>query len=209
MSSKLYCVAGFGLLIYCFQILGCDNRTNAPAQKNDAHKTIIVQPLNGFDQATVADIVAQLKKVFDRVKAQESFDLPKSALNQTGRRYRADSIISILRRQTHGHCTTLGLIQQDISTTKGVHSDWGVMGLGYRPGNACVASTYRLNKRNKAEQLFKVAIHELGHTAGLPHCPDTTCYMRDAEGGNHTDEEKDFCNNCKQKLIEQGWRIAQ
>jgi archaemetzincin len=74
------------------------------------------------------------------------------------------------------------------------------MGLGYRPGNACVASSFRLNTKNKNEQFYKIAIHELGHTQGLKHCPDKTCFMRDAEGKNPTNEEKDFCQNCKKVL---------
>lgn len=195
-------------LVICYSlVMSCDNSTNPVAHKKATGKTIIVQPLNDFDKANTDIIVDQLKAVYDRVELLESMKLPASALNQTGNRYRADSIISILRRQTPWHCTTIGLIHNDISTTKGEHADWGVMGLGYRPGNACVASTFRLNKKNKSEQLFKVAIHELGHTAGLPHCPLKTCYMRDAEGGNPTDEEKEFCSYCKQQLISEGWHI--
>ena len=86
-------------------------------------------------------------------------------------------------------------------------ADFGVMGLGYRPGNACVASTFRLNAENKSEQFYKVAIHELGHTQGLKHCPDKTCFMRDAEGKNPTNEEKDFCQNCKKVLRSKHWKI--
>jgi archaemetzincin len=55
------------------------------------------------------------------------------------------------------------------------------------------------------EKLFKVAIHELGHTQGLKHCPVNDCLMRDAEGKDHLDEEKDFCKKCKAVLINAGW----
>jgi archaemetzincin len=82
--------------------------------------------------------------------------------------------------------------------------DYGVMGLGFMPGKACVASNFRLrNKKN----FFKVVIHELGHTTGLPHCPDKTCYMRDAEGGDHTSLENGFCGKCKKQLVEGGWKL--
>ena len=92
-----------------------------------------------------------------------------------------------------------------ISTTKNEIKDFGVMGLGFRPGNACVASSFRLSKQNKLDQLFKVAIHELGHTQGLPHCEVKTCFMRDAEGKNQTNDEKEFCSSCKIKLEKKGW----
>jgi len=78
------------------------------------------------------------------------------------------------------------------------------MGLSFQPGNACIASTFRLDKQNLLDQLFKVAIHELGHTQGLDHCNVKTCYMRDAEGKNTTDQEIGFCDKCKSVLIAKG-----
>jgi archaemetzincin len=122
-------------------------------------------------------------------------------------RYRADSLIHWFNRTTPAGYVTLGLTSKDISTTKGSHEDFGIMGLGNRPGNACIASSFRLSNGNKAEELFKVAIHELGHTQGLPHCPNRYCFMRDAEGGNTTGEEKEFCPECKQRLISKGWKL--
>jgi len=77
------------------------------------------------------------------------------------------------------------------------------MGLGFCPGKACVASTYRLDKT--ASQLFKVAIHELGHTQGLKHCTVKYCFMQDAKGGNPTNTETDFCPRCKAVLVSKGW----
>jgi len=79
------------------------------------------------------------------------------------------------------------------------------MGLGDQPGNACVLSTYRLSKTNLLSQLNKLALHELGHTQGLPHCDNQKCFMRDAEAGNHFDEETDFCDSCKSFLKRKGW----
>ena len=79
------------------------------------------------------------------------------------------------------------------------------MGLGFCPGKACIASTFRLSKIETNKQLFKVAIHEMGHTFGLPHCAIKYCFMRDAEGGYPTNKEKDFCTKCKSFLIKHGW----
>jgi archaemetzincin len=95
----------------------------------------------------------------------------------------------------------------DISTTKNGIKDWGIMGLGYRPGKSCVVSDFRMAVKNRNQQFYKVVLHELGHTEGLPHCKTKTCLMRDAEGGNHLDEEKDFCKNCKDFLLNKGWQL--
>lgn len=103
---------------------------------------------------------------------------------------------------------TIGLTSKDISAARGKIRDFGIMGLGYRPGKACVASKYRLSRENTDEQFYKVAIHELGHTQGLPHCPEKMCFMRDAEGKNPTDEETDFCRKCKTFLINKNWKFS-
>jgi archaemetzincin len=62
-----------------------------------------------------------------------------------------------------------------------------------------------MKKEIAVGQFYKVAIHELGHTQGLPHCENKTCYMRDAEGGNPLEEEVDFCKTCKMFLKNRGW----
>jgi len=82
-----------------------------------------------------------------------------------------------------------------------------VMGLGFMPGNACVVSSFRLSKKKRAEQFYKVVLHELGHTQGLPHCAVKTCFMRDAEGKNPTDEETGFCNSCRKHLEDENWKL--
>ena len=56
------------------------------------------------------------------------------------------------------------------------------------PGQAAVVSSYRLRRKAKdrAHVQFRVAstaVHEVGHTFGLPHCPEQRCVMQDAEGG--------------------------
>lgn len=81
------------------------------------------------------------------------------------------------------------------------------MGLAHSPGNVCVVSTYRLYKNKLAEQLYKVSIHELDHIQGLPHCPDTTCYMRDASGSYPLNSENDFCAKCKKFMQLKGWKV--
>lgn len=119
-------------------------------------------------------------------------------------RYRADSLIHWMGRQAKTNEVYLGITQTDISTSSRGYKDWGVMGLGFCPGNAAVASSHRL--KNKSH-FWKVALHELGHTAGLQHCPVKTCLMRDAQGGDPTGEEKEFCNTCKSVLTKQGWKL--
>jgi archaemetzincin len=170
-------------------------------------KTVYIQPFSDINSAEVQKVYLAVKKVYPQVYLLESIQLPKQAYYVPRNRYRADSIIYWLRNRVKSNEVVIGLTSKDISTSKGNIYDYGVMGLGFRPGTACVVSSFRLNKANLAEEFYKVSIHELGHTQGLPHCPEKTCFMRDAEGRNPTNEEKNFCTNCKKVLQSRGWKI--
>ena len=200
LAKIVFCFTLFSLIFSC-------EKSKDNAVKNGEEITILIQPFEDVKPKQLAEISENIRKIYPKIKILEPVDFPKNAFYQPRNRYRADSIIKYLRTKTPNNCVTLALTNKDISVTKGKVADFGVMGLGYRPGNACVASTFRLNAENKSEQFYKVAIHELGHTQGLKHCPDKTCFMRDAEGKNPTNEEKDFCQNCKKVLRSKHWKI--
>jgi archaemetzincin len=55
-----------------------------------------------------------------------------------------------------------------------------------------------------------VAVHEIGHTLGLPHCPTRACLMEDAMGKVvTTDRERDFCPKCRTLAKQNGFAIAE
>ena len=174
--------------------------------KSDDAKVILIQPFKDLSEKDLKEVAENIKKIYPLVKVLEPIDFPENSYYKPRNRYRADSIIKYLQDNTKNGFVTLGLTSKDISATKGKNPDFGLMGLGYKPGKACVASKFRLNKKNN-EQFYKVAIHELGHTEGLNHCPEKSCFMRDAEGGNPTDEEKDFCKKCKNYLKMKNWKF--
>lgn len=144
--------------------------------------------------------------------------LPESAfIDIKSPRYRADSLIAIQKRTKSDTIDyVMGLTEKDISVTKrGIdgnikkpewrYNDFGVMGLGYCPGKSCVVSDFRLKHQDRSRQLMrfkKVALHELGHNFGLPHCPDKKCVMTSAmESVKTIDSEEDkLCAKCKAKL---------
>jgi archaemetzincin len=132
-------------------------------------------------------------------------ELPEETYYQPRNRYRADKLIRHLR-DTYSTQKVVGLTSKDISTTSGEQEDWGIMGLAFRPGKSCVISTFRTfrgarNEEHKKERLNKVVIHEFGHTLGLPHCENSECVMRDAQGKVATvDQVNDFCTSCKSRI---------
>lgn len=194
-------------------LVGCVNSENQVASvKNKpimavAERIIFIQPLNNVPKEYIELVESQIQSRFTRVVVLDNINLNNRLMNASHTRYRADSIIRFLRAKTPDKAVTVGLICDDISTTKGAYKDWGVIGLGFRPGNSCVVSSYRLKGENRLEKFGKVALHEVGHTSGLNHCPVRNCLMRDAEGKDHLDELQEFCDRCKSKLIQKGWRL--
>ena len=169
-------------------------------------KQIILLPLGKqLPKSFTESIYQKIKGIVPDVVLYPTEALPQAAYYPARNRYRADSLIAWMARRAGPNQVYAGITRMDISTTKNEFKDWGVMGLGYQPGKACVSSDYLLKKNKSA--FWKVVVHELGHTTGLPHCPIKTCFMRDAEGGNPTDEEKEFCPSCKSHLLKSGWKL--
>lgn len=173
-------------------------------QEGKASK-IMILPLGNFPSGNARNTTAQLQKIVSNVTLLQPLPLPRHAYYAPRNRYRADSLIQWMRAKAGPGEVYVGLTLQDISTTKNEHADWGVMGLAYTPGKACVVSNHRLKDKSN---FFKVVIHELGHTTGLPHCPEKACFMRDAKGGDPTGEEKEFCQRCSRHLRSKGWKLS-
>jgi archaemetzincin len=79
------------------------------------------------------------------------------------------------------------------------------MGLGHCPGQACVVSSFRVKGTVKSrghfiQRMLMLAMHELGHTYSLPHCPAGNCIMKDAEGKMNLDDGTNYCADCSKKL---------
>ena len=165
---------------------------------------IIMLPLGKVTPAFISRAYAAVKLIVPGVELAQKESMPQAAFYAPRNRYRADSLINWMSRRASQNQVYVGITMQDISTTKNENPDSGVMGLGFNPGNACVASDFRLRNKN---YFYKVVLHELGHTAGLPHCPEQTCFMVDAEGKDKSGGETGFCDTCKNYLINKGWKL--
>lgn len=176
--------------------------------KVDEHTDIIIVPLGNIPAHQVDSVQGYLKDAFGIYPQQITpIKLPESAfVNVKSPRYRADSLLVYLNkiRKAEGADFAFGITTVDISTTKRdangnikkpayKYSDWGIMGLAYRPGRTAVVSTFRLDKIHPEfhQRLKKISIHEFGHNLGLPHCPDKNCVMTDAV---ETIKTVDNCN---------------
>ena len=186
--------------------LGAGEAAPVPSTPS-AGRALYVQPLgNCASKAQGVEEVARALRAFYPidVRVLACQELPKAAFYPPRKRYRAESLLVYLnQRMPQDGWRVLGLTEVDISTTKDNIPDWGVMGLGELPGTATVISSFRCRKKARSqahavERLAKVAVHEIGHTLGLPHCPNQGCLMEDALGKvTTTDRERDFCQQCR------------
>jgi archaemetzincin len=180
-------------------------------------KKIYIQPLGDALPDADAELVEQsLKAFYDYdVERLERVALPKLAYYAPRARYRAEKLLDFLADQlpTDGF-RILGLTGVDISTTKGPHHDWGILGLATIDDTLCIISSFRAQRgATSAEQarirLAKTAVHEIGHTLGLPHCPRHGCLMEDGKGSVlTTDGEYDLCHECRERLLSLGHPLA-
>jgi archaemetzincin len=185
------------LLLAFSRLLAADEEKPAP---------IALQPLGGVKAERIEVVKRGLEEAFGvKVVLLGNRPLSKSAWYAPRSRYRADNLLEHLKEISPAkHPVVIGITEKDISTTKDEHVDWGIFGLGEVDGRACVVSTFRLGARGAdeaklRERLRKVAIHEVGHVTGLPHCPQAGCVMQDAEASIETVDRESgaFCEPCK------------
>lgn len=187
------------------------------SQQNEKH--IGLQPYGDFSQNYTDTISKTISTLYGfKVTILPAQKIPQSTfINVKSPRYRADKIIKILKKEKPDTLAyIMGLLEKDISTTKkdkngkikkplSKYEDWGIFGLGYRPGVSSVVSCFRFKnseKRKFIDRLKKICCHELGHNLGLKHCPDKNCLMTDAAESIKTIDNVDLalCEKCYRKV---------
>jgi len=116
--------------------------TSSSAKKEDI--TLCIQPFDDVSSITIVILKKDMEKIFTNIEVKSPITFSDDLLNVSKTRYRADKIIYFLSGKTSSNCVTLGVTTKDISVTKGKYTDWGVMGLGFKPGKSCVISSFPL-----------------------------------------------------------------
>lgn len=182
-----------------------------------ARRAIHVQPLGtALDPKELELVETALRAFYDiDVVRRDPVPLPRGAFYPPRQRYRAERLLGFLESLAAPEAhRVLGVTNVDISTTKGSYPDWGVLGLAGIDGKTCVLSSFRCRRRAKSSEharirFAKTAVHELGHTFGLPHCPNFGCIMEDGQGSVFTtDHEYDLCTESRARLTAAGYTLA-
>ncbi len=129
------------------------------------------------------------------------------AFNALRRQYHSTEILKkILHKPTSETWKVLGVTEMDLYIPVLTF----VFGEAQLSDGGALVSAHRLRQEFYGlptdpellhQRLLKEALHELGHTYGLRHCPDYTCVMSSSNGVERIDlKGADFCPNCV-KLI--------
>lgn len=160
-------------------------------RKSSHRGKVILIPLRSFPKDLTESVAEALRTELDvEVEVHAVVELPDEAYYEPRKRYRAEKLLDFLEGFAEDDTKILGITEVDISTTSDPYPDWGIFGLGRVPGSVAVISSHRLKRKPKNREHVRfrvstVAVHELGHTFGLPHCDEKAveCVMLDAEGG--------------------------
>jgi archaemetzincin len=207
--------------IFCIIILflGITSCSRSVDFQTEYRPLIGLQPLDGFDKGLMDSISVSLKNTYGyRVVILQNQKLPMHAFIRIKTpRYRADSLLRfLLRIKPDSADFIMGLTKKDISTTKrdykghiklpeSKYLDWGIFGIGIRPGRSCVISSYRIYTKDYSkfiDRLTKVCVHEFGHNLGLKHCESKNCVMQDAAETIKTVDSVsiELCDLCKKQI---------
>jgi archaemetzincin len=175
---------------------------------------ILISPVGELGQELVEAVAAEIERVFgfatetDRILEDIDF-----ALDQNRQQYHSTLILEQLAAGTPKHCLkTLAIAQVDLFIPILTH----VYGEAQLGGTACVVSTFRLNESRSGTniapkyvgRIVKEAIHELGHTFNLRHCPEHTCIMHYCRNEEDVDRKSDeLCRYCKIMLEDEIKRL--
>jgi len=131
---------------------------------------------------------------------------PTYAYHRGRQQYLSDAILSQLRQVALPAERLLGLVDLDLYTP-GLNFVFGQASMGGREALIALPrlrqSFYGLPDDEALfhERAIKEAVHELGHTYGLGHCPDATCVMHFSNSLPDTDfKGKEFCAMCRAAL---------
>lgn len=122
-------------------------------------------------------------------------EVPPEAYDAGRQQYRAATLLELVRSEAGDRVLAV--------TAVDLYADGlnFVFGLAESPGTVAVVSLYRLragaDARFLRERALKEAVHELGHTFGLSHCPDARCVMHFSNCLENTDQKgTSFCSRC-------------
>lgn len=159
----------------------------------------------GERSGLLSPLAARLERTFGSPVQQHppGFD-PESAYDAGRGQYDSRALLGeLLRHAPEGDGRILGITEVDLFIPVLTF----VFGEAQLDGRAAIVSCHRLDnalyglpadERLLYQRLVKEAVHELGHTHALLHCPDDRCVMASSTYVEQIDlKGAEFCNRCR------------
>ena len=165
---------------------------------------ILISPVGELSAEMIEAVAAEIERAFGfSTETGSVLEDLAFALDQNRHQYHSTLILDQLAAKIPRHCIrVLAIAQVDLFIPILTH----VYGEAQLGGSACIISTFRLNEGGSGmnippryiERIVKEAIHELGHTFNLRHCPEHTCIMHYCRTEEDVDRKSDkLCRYCK------------
>ena len=168
---------------------------------------IVLIPLGETREVTVAALQWPLARLFrQRITVADKIALPEDTWNKNRQQYFAPSLLALIYPPSPAD-RSLAVADVDVYAP-GLNFVFGQADTGKK---RALISLRRMrqefyglppDERLLRERMLKEAIHELGHTYGLRHCPSGACVMRFSSHLDHTDAKvPEFCPTCHRELV--------
>jgi archaemetzincin len=167
---------------------------------------ITLVPFERVPQEVLTELQERLHEVFVvEVNVSSSISIPHWAYEPLRGQYDAGSLLQTLQ-EGKVHERVLGIVDHDLFVSRLNY----VFGIADTKGHRALVALPRLRQdfygRAPDSDLFllravKEAVHELGHTEGLEHCPNPRCVMYFSNTLGDTDHKGyHFCTRCCAKI---------
>ena len=164
---------------------------------------IAISPIGDVGVDHILPARGEIERIFEfRTEIIPLIDDLSFAYHEDRDQYHSTAILEKLTALSPPHVVkVLGIAQVDLFIPILTH----VFGEAQLGGTACVVSTFRLNESRSGltiaprymERIVKEAIHELGHTFNLRHCPEHTCIMHYCRNEEDVDRKSgQLCRYC-------------
>ncbi len=175
---------------------------------------ILISPVGDLSDELMAALAGEIQRVFGFSVSIESVLQDLSfALDQNRNQHHSTMILEQLAANAPARAVkAIAIAQVDLFIPILTH----VYGEAQLGGTASVVSTFRLNESQSGMnispkyigRIVKEAIHELGHTFNLRHCPEDTCIMHYCRNEEDVDRKSDeLCRYCKVMLEDEIKRL--